>query len=344
MASGAKAPSIKVDKFPSADYMVQWIEWAVSTESPFDTAKLLGGATPSSGSLYDFKPEEGDTATFAEIDKLFKYAPGAANFNYKLELFITESVTGDATKALISDTAADQPIYDIQSAVIFNWIGDVKALDTEYKKQLSAYNGDADSFNSDQETRQTEIEEGKPEEEMTELPERPCPPSVPAYPSSRYVITNNGEQPANYETTDEIVIHADLDMTTDITPTYQLGGIATFQTSGQSSYDFDTVWARKTFGRLGQGEEEFSALRLYVPDTAETNWEQWMMVSVFPNAQDAQLDQDANAEIIASAVDIEALPDTWPSVSKGSVTELDSGASNLIMSSVALAATIAALY
>jgi hypothetical protein len=87
-----------------------------------------------------------------------------------------------------------------------------------------------------------------------------------------------------------------------------------------------------------------TGVRLYVPDDAENNWEQWMMVSVFPDSKDASLGADENAEITASSVDLEALPDTWPTVSKGSVTELDSGAAHLIMSSVAVAATIAALY
>lgn len=275
---------------------------------------------------------------------MYKYAPGAAGFNYKLEMFIAESDDGDASLALISDTSAEQPIYDIQSAVVFRWIADVKALETEYSKQLKAYNTDADSFNDDQETRKTEKEEGKPDEELTELPERPCPPSVPAYPSSKYLITNNGEQPTEYDVANELVFVADLDMTTDITKTYNLGELALFNTAGQTEYDWDTVFASKTFGRLGQAKEQFNALRYYVPGTAEDNWEQWMMVSVFPNAQDAQLDADANAVIKASAVDVDGLPDAWPKVSKGSVTELDSGAANLIMSSVAVAATIAALY
>jgi len=82
---------------------------------------------------------------------------------------------------------------------------------------LDAYNSDADDFNTDQETRTTEKEEGKPEEEMTELPERPCPPSVPSYPSSRYYISGNGAMPTgdDVDIANEFVIVPAEDLTTD---------------------------------------------------------------------------------------------------------------------------------
>jgi hypothetical protein len=123
---------------------------------------------------------------------------------------------------------------------------------------LDAYNSDADDFNTDQETRTTETEEGKPEEEMTELPERPCPPSVPSYPSSRYYISGNGVMPTgddvDVDIAYEFVIVPAEDLTLDTLPTYQLGTIATFSDNSQTEFDWDTVFASKTFGRLGQGE------------------------------------------------------------------------------------------
>jgi hypothetical protein len=50
---------------------------------------------------------------FNPIDKLYKFAPGAVNFDYDFNMFYLESDSEGTTNALISDTSADQPIYTI---------------------------------------------------------------------------------------------------------------------------------------------------------------------------------------------------------------------------------------